>query len=267
MMPETVEKLEEFFAAVRGARRSILLLDYDGSLAPFRVNRFRARPYAGVSELLERIRTSGKTKMAVITGRPAQEIAPMLGLGGTIEVWGLHGAERIHSDGRHELERSSPVVLEKLEDVRQRLKRDAFGGLFEDKANGAVMHWRGLPAAKARIVEEKSRRLFEPLTRLDGLRMLDFECGVELRAGRDKGGAVEAILEESAQSDGEYSPVAYLGDDLTDEAAFRAVNASRAAGMSVLMRRAWRKTDAAAWLRPPDELRGFLKRWVDAVEA
>ena len=82
-----------------------LLLDYDGTLAPFRVDRFKARPYAGVRELLTRIERQGGTRMAVVTGRPAREIGPLLGLEKMPEVWGLHGAERLHPNGRRELEK------------------------------------------------------------------------------------------------------------------------------------------------------------------
>jgi trehalose 6-phosphate synthase/trehalose 6-phosphate phosphatase len=60
--------------------------------------------------------------------------------------------------------------------------------------------------------------------------------------------------------------VAYLGDDLTDESAFRAVNALGGAHLSVLMRRENRVTDADIWLRPPAELRLFLTRWLRALE-
>jgi trehalose-6-phosphatase len=97
---------------------------------------------------------------------------------------------------------------------------------------------------------------------MDGLRLLEFEAGLELRMGRDKGGAVEAILAET----GTGGPVASLGDDLTDEAAFRAVNALGTRGLSALVRRERRKTEAQVWMRPPGELRGFLERWARAVE-
>ena len=81
-------KLEEFFNALKGARSSFLFLDYDGTLAPFRVNRFTARPWAGVRELLKQIQQQGRTRMTMITGRPAQEIRPLLGIDTTYEVWG-----------------------------------------------------------------------------------------------------------------------------------------------------------------------------------
>jgi trehalose 6-phosphate phosphatase len=181
-------------------------------------------------------------------------------------VWGLHGAERIHLDGRHELEAAGPGAQQKLDQLRERLRRDSLGGLFEDKPNAAVMHWRGLSAQRAHAVERRTRELFEPLAEMDGLNLLEFEAGVELRVGRDKGGAVEAILAEAGEVEASaQAPVAYLGDDLTDEAAFRAVNGLGERGLSVLMRHSWRPTDAALWLRPPADLKMFLEKWLAAV--
>jgi trehalose 6-phosphate phosphatase len=266
LTPEAREKLEAFFSAFVDGARPLLLLDYDGTLAPFRVNRFDARPWAGVRELLGRIQRQGRTRMAVVTGRPAGEIAPLLGLervepGRALEVWGLHGAERLYPDGRRELEAAAPATRHKLGELRELLRRDSLGGLFEDKPNAVVMHWRGASPHKAKSIETRTRELFEPLAQMDGLGLLEFEAGLELRAGRDKGGAVEAILSEA----GPDARVAYLGDDLTDEAAFRAVRRAGSRGLSVLMRRAWRETDADVWLRPPAELREFLERWLKAV--
>lgn len=256
---EAAEKSDRFFHALRGSPSALLLLDYDGTLAGFRVDRFKARPWAGVEELLARIQRQGKTRIAVITGRPAEEIPQLLRLDPQPEVWGLHGAERLYPDGRRELDEPSPATRPRLEDLRRQLSRDALGGLFEDKPNAAVIHWRGRSPQQAQEIERKARELFEPLAKLDGLRLLDFSGGVELRAGRDKGGAVKAILHEAGQDLG----VAYLGDDLTDEAAFRAVNEAKGPHLSVLVRRAWRETAADVWLKPPAELREFLGRWVE----
>jgi trehalose 6-phosphate synthase/trehalose 6-phosphate phosphatase len=260
--PEAEEKLAKFFRAFEGGAHALLLLDYDGTLAAFRVNRFKARPWAGVRELLARIQRQGRTRMAVVTGRPASEIAPLLGLDPPLEVWGLHGAERLYPDGRRELEQAPPATRAKLEELKERLRRDALGGLFEDKANGAVMHWRGYSRSKQTLIERRARALFEPLAKMEGLALLEFESGLELRVGRNKGGAVEAILAETDCA----GPVAYVGDDLSDEAAFRAVKAVGSRGLSVLMRRRWRETAADVWLRPPAELQVFLAEWVRAVE-
>lgn len=258
-----VERLEEFFDSLNCKQAPLLLLDYDGTLADFRINRFNAWPWAGVRELLNRVQKDNRTRLTVITGRPASEINPLLQLETPVEVWGLHGAERLHVDGRRELEEAPPEALAKLDDLREQLRRNAFGGLFEDKPNAVVMHWRGHSPRQAQSIEQKTRALFEPASEVTGLSLLPFESGIELRVGRDKGGAVQAIVEQ-AEFD---APVAYLGDDLTDESAFCAVNRLPNPHLSVLVRRAWRETEAQVWLTPPDGLRWFLREWLKAVSA
>jgi trehalose-phosphatase len=123
------------------------------------------------------------------------------------------------------------------------------------------MHWRGHSHRQAKSIEQKTRALFEPAAQVSGLSLLDFEAGIELRAGRDKGGAVQAIVEQ-AEPD---APVTYLGDDLTDESAFCAINETPNPHLSVLMRRECRETAAEVWLQPPEQLRWFLRRWEMAL--
>lgn len=262
LTPEAANKLNEFFCAFAGAPRPLLLLDYDGTLADFRVDRFKARPWAGVPSLLADIQQQGRTRIAIITGRPPEEIAPMLALDPPIEVWGLHGAKRLYPDGHWEMEQAELRVLQTLEALRAQLKRDSLGGLVEDKPNAAVMHWRGHSPAASKRIEQRTRALLEPLAQMDGLRLLEFEAGLELRVGRDKGGAVRELLREAAPG----APVTFLGDDLTDEEAFRAINQADGPRLSVLMRRQWRETAAQLWLRPPADLRTFLVRWMQAVK-
>ena len=86
----------------------------------------------------------------------------------------------------------------------------------------------------------------------------DFDGGIEFRArGWDKGEAVKAILAES----GPGAVCAYLGDDLDDEHAFKAIPDS---GLSVLVREQFRPTAADLWIQPPQEVREFLVRWQQA---
>jgi len=194
-----------------------------------------------------------------VTGRPANEIAPLLRVEPAPEVWGLHGSERLYSDGRRELELVPAAARARLKTLCGQLRGGAFGGLFEEKPNAVAVHWRGISNAKAKTIEKRTRALFEPLAGMDGLSLLEFEAGLELRAGRDKGEVVKALLEET--SDGMPHPAAYLGDDLTDEAAFHAIKGH---GLGVLVRRRLRPTQADLWLRPPLQLKHFLKRWYEA---
>ena len=267
MTDEGKKKLEDFFKIFPGSKAPLLLLDYDGTLAPFRVDRTKARPWTGVREAIARIQQQGRTRMVVITGRPAKEIGPLLRgspplLDPPLEVWGLHGAERLHPDGKRELEQAPAETQRRLDELRDHLRHNNLGGQFEDKPNAAVMHWRGASPRTAKFIEQRTRELFEPLSRLEGLALLDFEGGLELRVGRDKGGAITALIAECPPG----TPVAYMGDDLTDEAAFIAINQNTGPHLSMLMRPEPRDTEADVWLRPPTELRGFLKMWVRAME-
>src|SRR6516164_2746118 len=234
---ETTQKLDQFFQSFSAGRTPLLSLDYDGTLAPFRVDRFKARPWTGVREAISRIQRQGRTRIVVVTGRHAKEIGPLLRgnppvLDSPVEVWGLHGAERLHPDGRRELEEAPPETQRKLDELREHLRHNNLGGQFEDKPNAAVMHWRGASPRTAKFIEARARELFEPLAKLEGLTLLPFESGLELRVGRNKGGAIETLIAEEAQG----TPVAFVGDDVTDEAGFRVLNQAHGPHLSVLMR-------------------------------
>jgi trehalose-phosphatase len=75
--------------------------------------------------------------------------------------------------------------------------------------------------------------------------------------GRDKGFVVDTVLREMDTD----TVAAYLGDDLTDEDAFKAINGR---GLPVLVRGEFRPTAARCWLKPADELLAFLRRWQEA---
>jgi trehalose 6-phosphate phosphatase len=266
MLNETLSRLDQFFAGFTAGRVPLLLLDYDGTLAPFRVDRSKAKPYKGVREILGRIQAEKRTRIVVITGRPAREISPLLRgfppvVEHPVEVWGLHGAERLHPDGRREMDEPSPETRKTLDQLREYLRHNNLGGEFEDKPNAAVMHWRGASARIAKFIEQRTREMFEPLAARPGLTLLEFESGLELRAGRNKGDAVRALAAEMPEG----TPITYLGDDYTDEAAFRAINETTGPHLSVLVKSTKRETEADVWLRPPSELRVFLKRWWKAA--
>ena len=247
---------QEFLYSVAHAKHCALLLDFDGTLAPFRVDRFKARPWAGVTDILEQIRQEGRTRLALITGRPATEAAKQLGMKKHPEMWGLHGAEQLSTDGV--IERDTLLASEEmaLEGARDAVRTAQLGLLIEDKWNAVVIHWRGKSVRKMENVH--AVRLLRDYAVGERMTLLEFDGGVELRAGRNKGDAVRKILAEMETD----TPIAYLGDDATDEDAFRVLEGS---GLGVLVRKQWRPSAASLMLRPPGELRGFLRGWLQAV--
>src|SRR3954470_23136481 len=99
--PTVTASFENFFSSVTHCSSFALLTDYDGTLAPFRVEREFAAPYPGIPELLLRLLVKG-AHVAVVSGRPAHEVQRLLGLS-SIEIWGCHGAERLLATGEYVL--------------------------------------------------------------------------------------------------------------------------------------------------------------------
>jgi trehalose-phosphatase len=246
----------EFLEGISSAPGRVLMLDYDGTLAPFQIRRERAAPYPGVREALETLVEDGGTRVVIVSGRPAADLVPLLGLRQAPEIWGGHGWERLLPSGELKTQEPSPEVtvsLEKAQELAGEATRS--GGRLERKQASVALHWRGLPTLTAAKVQARARGVWEPLAREGELQLLPFDGGIELRApGCNKQHAVKAVLSETTAD----SAIAYLGDDVTDEDAFVAV---KPRGLAVLVRPELRETQADVWLQPPRELIAFLKRW------
>lgn len=251
--------LSGFFAGLSVAEQSILMLDYDGTLAPFRVEREQAVPYPGVSKLLDKLVAAPRTRLVIISGRFSNDLLPLLGMNEQVEIWGSHGAERLMPDGRHQ-----PVVLSDnasrgLEEARIWIEDEGLADCSEEKPASIAFHWRGLNEADKEKLARCVRKRWENDALLYELELHPFDGGLELRAaGWNKGIAVERVL-ASEESD---VVAAYLGDDVTDEDAFEALGER---GLKVLVREEARKTRADMRLVPPDELLSFLSDWLKAV--
>jgi trehalose 6-phosphate phosphatase len=253
--------LDQFMNAVARSPVSTLLLDYDGTLAPFFLNRQQAFPYPGMTELLQEIITNGRTRVVIVSGRNAHEIIPLLAVRPSPEIWGCHGLERLRPDGTFETPRVEPPVLQAIADADRWLRCQGMHHRAEFKTGAVALHWRGLDEAMAAEIRGQVLLGWLPIAQSTPMELLEFDGGIEMRMpGRDKGDAVRTILEEV----GSEVPVAYLGDDLTDERAFLALGYQ---GLSVLVRAEWHETAAALWMRPPEDLREFLTRWLQACRA
>jgi trehalose-phosphatase len=245
-----------FFDRLSRAGRRPLLIDYDGTLAPFRPHREEAVPYPGAREALQAIMRGG-TRLAVVTGRSVASLLPLLALAPAPEIWGSHGLERRLADGTYRIQARPPEAEPFLTMAERRLGGRA-GEVYEWKPFGFGLHRRADP-----VGYENLRREAMELWRESGgnseLELLEFDGGVEFRpAGRHKGDVVAAVLEE----EGAGALAAYLGDDQTDEDAFRAIHGR---GLGLLVREGPRPSAAEAWIRPPEELLGFLHAWAAAT--
>jgi trehalose 6-phosphate phosphatase len=256
LSPET--DLRSFFEGVRRAERRALLLDYDGTLAPFAIDRRKAVPYPEVRVPLCDMVSSGKTEIIVISGRAVQDIVALLGVSPLPEIWGSHGWEHLSSKGTYSLlplDALSKSILVQGAKVLDELNKP---NLKEQKPVGIAAHWRGLSTNEVPAIRSLVVNGWTAIIKDSDVEIHEFDGGLELRAkGRDKGRAVTEILSRSNKS----IAAAYLGDDSTDEDAFRVMKGH---GLSVLVRDTLRNTLADLWIRPPEELIDFLDSWRSA---
>jgi trehalose 6-phosphate phosphatase len=250
---------KDFVDELRKSAFSVLLLDYDGTLAPFSLDRDIAVPYPGVRALLQSIADSGRTRIVILTGRDAIQTGPLLQVQPAPEVWGAHGLQRLLPGGNNELPGLDADATHALANAERWLAYQGFLGLAEHKPGSLAVHWRGLDQSSAAALRDKVIQGWSALARNYPFTILEFDGGAELRLEtRDKAFAIQTILSETPLG----SPVAYLGDDLTDEPAFRLL---RHRGLTVLVRKRRRQTSAQIWLKPPKELLEFLALWSDAT--
>ncbi|MFC1682804.1 trehalose-phosphatase [Candidatus Zixiibacteriota bacterium] len=237
------------------APKHALLLDYDGTLAPFSVQPDRALPYPGVRRILNNILRQRQTRVVLISGRWTKDLIPLLGLKRLPEIWGSHGLERLHEDGRYEIYEFEEQALRGLAEADKWVESEEIEGRHEHKPGSLALHWRGLAPQVIAGIRKKVFKKWPLLAQKAGLIISEFDGGVELRVpGRNKGHAVDTILLE----EGSTAAMAYLGDDVTDEDAFKAIKGK---GLGVLVREEFRPTAADIWLKPPEELLEFLSRW------
>lgn len=250
---------QKFISSLGQAAKLVLILDYDGTLAPFRKERDLAVPYDGVPARLAKIMDSDRTRLVIVSGRRVQEVRALLPLDTLPEIWGCHGGERLDASGKYRIATLPRKTVEALTQVDDWVLQNHFQNKTERKPISVAFHWRGLPLQEASALKDKVERRFADNTAESGLVLHAFDGGLELRATDiTKAHAVQMIVSETSKD----APMAYLGDDATDEDAFEALGSR---GLKALVRDQLRPTRADLWLVPPGDLLDFLDNWINAA--
>jgi trehalose-phosphatase len=247
----------KFWEMLRQSRRWLLLLDYDGTLAPFHQDRMQAMPYAGVAERLETLAARTRGRVVIISGRQIEDLRQLLPLRTPIEMWGSHGREHLAHDGRYQVVDLDAAERRVVDGLAAEMSARGWGHQLEQKPTALAVHWRGLAEEAQRSIRNAAECYFASVQAPPALEMMPFESGIELRSrSRTKGQVVAEILAEEPKE----APVAFLGDDWTDEDGF-AMLGERGAG--ILVRPEVRESCARFHLTPPRELIRFLDHWLE----
>jgi alpha,alpha-trehalase len=238
----------------------VLLLDYDGTLTPIVPHPDDAYLRPAMQELLSVLARHPRYRVAVVSGRALDDLRGRVA-GGVLYLAGNHGLEIEGPGGRHEY----PEVRRLRPQIRalaQALQRDLAGVpgvLIEDKGMTLSVHYRRVPAACVPTLKARFMAHAGPAVRAGGFRLGTGKAVLEVRphVPWDKGEAVRWIVERLRQDLPTASLLAiYVGDDDTDEDAFRVLTST---GIGIVVGSDRRHSAARYFVESVEEVERFLK--------
>jgi trehalose 6-phosphate phosphatase len=203
-------ELDGALAGLAGRRPLLVASDYDGVLARLRDVPSEAVPEPGVAEALARLAAVDGVTVALVSGRGVADLQATSGLTGPFTWIGSHGAE---VDGPVPAEVAA--ARDRLAAVLAPLVDDVPGARLEVKPASVAVHVRQVadrPAGRA-LLERADAAADPALTRKPGKDVLELAV-----TDADKGSALRRLQDEVGAAG-----TLYLGDDVTDEDAFRAL--------------------------------------------
>lgn len=254
LSPESEADMAMQFSA---AQKRCILLDYDGTLAPYQKLPALAAPEKELLNLLQDLSRDPQTEVIIISGRDS----------GTLERWlghlpltlvGEHGAlVRPKGENWKELVSLTSEWKDQVRPLMQLFVDRCAGSFIEEKISTLAWHYRNTHAELGFTRSRELRNSLLQLTANTPLQVIDGNKVLEVRRiGVDKGTTALSML-----SSMEPDFVLCMGDDTTDEDMFRA-----------LRDRAWTirigrgNTEAAHNLLSQNEVFPLLRRLQQALQ-
>lgn len=257
--PSAIDGRDPIGEGLPGGRVAVFL-DYDGTLTPIVDHPDLARLSGTVRDVLRDL--ASLCPVAVVSGRDRVNVERLVGLDELFYA-GSHGFD-ISGPGGVRLEHPGarecvPALDAAHRDLQQRLEQVA-GVVVERKRFSLAIHYRRVADPDVDSVERSVKEV------LAGQRSLEWRPGKKVFEIRpllewDKGRAVLWLLQALQLDRSDLTPV-YIGDDLTDEDAFRAL-ADR--GLTIIVDPPCRPTMAAYSLRDTVEVERFLRRLTERI--
>jgi trehalose 6-phosphate phosphatase len=257
---------EEVQRALEGRPRDarfVLLSDFDGTLAEF-----HADPAAPVltparRALLTALAVRPDVTLGLISGRRLADLRDRTNLPANVYHAGLHGLE-LAIEGRRwhhpELSESREIIAELVARIRTRVG-EVPGLRLEEKGVALTVHVRGVDPAIRDAVLARAESCADAWLDAGQLKRLVSNQAREYLPNIDwnKGDALRWIARDVRTEYGREPWVVFLGDDVTDEDAFVAIER----GMAIVV---GPRPSVARWrLEDPQEVERLL-RWIAVTE-
>jgi alpha,alpha-trehalase len=255
MIPSALEHVQEI--AGRSDQLAVFL-DYDGTLTPIVSDPQKALLPDSIRQTLKAL--ARQASVAILSGRDLDDVRQRVNVAGIFYA-GSHGFDIAGPRGlrRQEAIEFLPALDVAEKELREKLAGVA-GTLVERKRFSIAAHYRNvnesdLPMVK-RIVSEVTARHRE-LRRMEGKKVYELLPDIDW----DKGKAVLWLLEALGLEHADVRPI-YIGDDRTDEDAFRALGQR---GVGILVSEQSRPSAASYSLKDPTDVERFLRELVPTL--
>lgn len=247
--------------AASQARRPAVFLDYDGTLTPI-----VAHPEDAVlsDEMRDTIRRLAKVcPVAVVSGRDLSDVRGRVGLEDIVYA-GSHGFDIAGPDGLRRENPEAQDVLPVLDEAEAELREQLAGiegAEVERKKYAIAIHYRNTSEADVADIEgavDRTQSSHSKLRKEHGKKIFELQPDIDWHKGR----AVTWLLRELDLDKSKVLPI-YIGDDVTDENAFRSL---RGRGAGIVVGDEGRESAAQYELENPAEVASFLDRLADRLE-
>lgn len=244
------------------ARKLAVFLDYDGTLTPIVEDYTRALLPGEMRQTIAAL--AERCPVAIVSGRDLAHLKDFVGLDGVLYA-GSHGFD-IEAPGHgHQTYEGGEAFLADLDAAEHELI-DAVaridGAAVERKRFAIAVHFRNVAEPDAARVEAAVDAVLARHDRLKkGFGKKIFE--LQPRLDWDKGKAL-GWMTETFGYDRAGVMVIYIGDDLTDENAFRVLDA---ADLGIVVGDDDRRTLASHRLESPDQVERFLRLLIAALDS
>ncbi len=261
-LPHAFDKLPQWLAARSHAGRILLALDFDGTLTGIVPHPEDARLDPDTEAALRRLTARPDSDVAIISGRALEDIRARVGIPGVFYA-GNHGLE-IEGPGVQRVHAEAAAVRPRLSACAELLRPTVEklpGAILEDKGLTVSIHYRNVEDESA--AKKLLALVTDTVAAHAGLRVTTGKKVIEIRpdVNWDKGRATRFLLDTLQAGAGTMMPVFFVGDDATDEDAFRAI-ADRGTGI-VVASTPPATTAATAYLRSPAEVSQLLAAFAD----
>lgn len=232
-----------------------ILLDFDGTLSPIAPTPKQARLEKNIKKILISLSKKKNTTLGIISGRGLRDIKRLVGVRG-IYYAGNHGLEIVGPGIKfiHRKAKSFKSLINKTARDLKLALSGIKGIVLENKKFTISVHYRLAASRDIKEIESRVRKVCTPSVKTKRIKLSGGKKCWEIRPyiKWNKGEAVKRILSKFGKS---AIPV-YLGDDITDEDAFRALKRK---GLTIFVGRLAGKTKAEYNIPTIKGVEKFLK--------